>query len=581
MAYQALYRVWRSQRFADVVGQQAVTKTLQNAIAQSKISHAYLFSGPRGTGKTSAAKIFAKAVNCPHQHNGEPCNECDICKEITAGSCNDVLEIDAASNNGVEEIRDIREKVKYAPTQATYKVYIIDEVHMLSTGAFNALLKTLEEPPRNVIFILATTEPHKIPATIISRTQRFDFKRITTVDIVSHMAMILEKMEIPYEEQALYVVARAAEGGMRDALSILDQAISFSDEKLTVADAMQVTGSLTYEMMDQYLSACNQGETEQALEVLENLLREGKEASRFLEDLLLYCRDLLMYQQAPKLLEEKAGQLTDTFKQLGETIAPETLYRFIQILSETKQELRFSNHPAIYLEVATVKLATNTNSSGTKNPSSAEETGTEKVDHSAIEQLQAEVKRLSQELTELKKQGAQSNHTDSAPRQSAEKPTRKQQVTYRVPKERVYQVLQAATKQDLLKVKDVWSDLLNMLTVTQRAMLKASDVVAASDQGMVIIFDYEILCQRASDDQDLQQAVRDALGKLIQYEPEMVCIPTDSWGDLRKAFLSQSHHEMPANAGEAEAPKPQAEEKDRAVDEALELFGSAVEIVND
>lgn len=203
MGYQALYRVWRPQRFADLVGQQMVTKTLRNALSTGQTTHAYLFTGPRGTGKTSAAKIFAKALNCHHQKDGEPCNKCETCQAITAGRLNDVIEIDAASNNGVEEIRDIRDKAKYAPTQADYKVYIIDEVHMLSTGAFNALLKTLEEPPKNVVFILATTEPHKIPATIISRTQRFDFKRIEVTAILERMEYILDEKEISYQPEAL------------------------------------------------------------------------------------------------------------------------------------------------------------------------------------------------------------------------------------------------------------------------------------------------------------------------------------------------------------------------------------------
>ena len=219
MAYQALYRVWRSQTFDDVIGQQHITKTLQNAVAQNKISHAYLFSGPRGTGKTSCARIFAKAINCEQGTTGEPCNQCQTCLNIMEGSAADVLEIDAASNNGVEEIRDLRDKVKYVPTSMRYKVYIIDEVHMLSTGAFNALLKTLEEPPAHVIFILATTEPHKIPLTIHSRCQRYDFKQITIEDIVGRLETVLNGSNIDYENSALPIIARAANGGMRDALS--------------------------------------------------------------------------------------------------------------------------------------------------------------------------------------------------------------------------------------------------------------------------------------------------------------------------------------------------------------------------
>lgn len=403
MAYQALYRVWRSQRFDDVVGQKAITQTLKNAIIQKKTSHAYLFTGPRGTGKTSAAKIFAKAINCKHSVDGEPCNQCETCVAITEGRLNDVIEIDAASNNGVEEIRDIRDKAKYAPTQAEYKVYIIDEVHMLSTGAFNALLKTLEEPPQNVIFILATTEPHKIPLTIISRTQRFDFKRISTQDIAEHMAYILQQINLPYEEQALYVIARAAEGGMRDALSILDQTISFADGKVTLADAMQVTGSLTYEMMDHFISSCTAGDVEQALETLESIFASGKEARRFLEDLLLYCRDLLMFQQAPKLLAEKVGTLTDAFKTLATTTEAEKIYQMIQILSETQNEIRFTNNANIYLEVATVKLAKTIQPIG--GLPIAKETS-ERVAVSDSEDyltLKKQVEHLQQELTQLKK----------------------------------------------------------------------------------------------------------------------------------------------------------------------------------
>ncbi|EJR9796226.1 DNA polymerase III subunit gamma/tau [Enterococcus faecalis] len=586
MAYQALYRVWRSQRFDDVVGQKAITQTLKNAIVQKKTSHAYLFTGPRGTGKTSAAKIFAKAINCKHSQDGEPCNVCETCVAITEGRLNDVIEIDAASNNGVEEIRDIRDKAKYAPTQAEYKVYIIDEVHMLSTGAFNALLKTLEEPPQNVIFILATTEPHKIPLTIISRTQRFDFKRISTQDIVDHMAHIMQEMALDYEEQALYVIGRAAEGGMRDALSILDQTISFSDEKVTLEDAMQVTGSLTYEMMDHYIQCCVAGDVERALEGLESILGEGKEARRFLEDLLLYCRDLLMYQQAPKLLAEKAGTLTEAFKELATQTPAEKIYQLIQILSDTQNEIRFTNNANIYLEVATVKLAKTVQPNKHNTPETANQDGSTEG-NPELADLQNQIGQLKKELAELKKHGVAAKEAD-APRQQARPQAPKS--SFRVPTERVYQVLNEATRTHLMNVKNVWEDLLQTLSVTQRAMLKASEPVAASPKGIVVAFDYEIVCARATDDEEMQLAFNNNLSRLMDYTPEMVCITRESWPKLRQSFINQNqgslNHSEPENEMARLADEPpvtnEHSQKNPVVDEAIAMFGEElVEVLDD
>ncbi|MEF3842514.1 DNA polymerase III subunit gamma/tau [Enterococcus faecalis] len=586
MAYQALYRVWRSQRFDDVVGQKAITQTLKNAIVQKKTSHAYLFTGPRGTGKTSAAKIFAKAINCKHSQDGEPCNVCETCVAITEGRLNDVIEIDAASNNGVEEIRDIRDKAKYAPTQAEYKVYIIDEVHMLSTGAFNALLKTLEEPPQNVIFILATTEPHKIPLTIISRTQRFDFKRISTQDIVDHMAHIMQEMALDYEEQALYVIGRAAEGGMRDALSILDQTISFSDEKVTLEDAMQVTGSLTYEMMDHYIQCCVAGDVERALEGLESILGEGKEARRFLEDLLLYCRDLLMYQQAPKLLAEKAGTLTEAFKELATQTPAEKIYQLIQILSDTQNEIRFTNNANIYLEVATVKLAKTVQPNKHNTPETANQDGSTEG-NPELADLQNQIGQLKKELAELKKHGVAAKEAD-APRQQARPQAPKS--SFRVPTERVYQVLNEATRTHLMNVKNVWEDLLQTLSVTQRAMLKASEPVAASPKGIVVAFDYEIVCARATDDEEMQLAFNNNLSRLMDYTPEMVCITRESWPKLRQSFINQNqgslNHSEPENEMDRLADEPpvtnEHSQENPVVDEAIAMFGEElVEVLDD
>lgn len=563
VAYQALYREWRSQTFDDMVGQKMITQTLKNAIVQEKVSHAYLFTGPRGTGKTSAAKVFAKAINCKHSVNGEPCNQCEDCIGITEGRVNDVIEIDAASNNGVEEIREIRDKVKYAPTQVTYKVYIIDEVHMLSTGAFNALLKTLEEPPKHVVFILATTEPHKIPATIISRTQRFDFKRIGIEDIEEHLVRILESKNYSYEEAALKIISRSAEGGMRDALSILDQAISFSGDKLTVIDALEVTGSLTNEIMDTYLEHCISNETEKALSVLNQLLTEGKESNRIVENLLLYCRDLLVYQKAPAVLEAQVGLITDSFKKLSELIKTEELYRLINELNETQKEIRYSHQPTVYLEVLTIKLST------TKKTVQSQE----KIELPEIQNLLEKMMELEKELHQLKTNGVvqNSNNQSVSNSQSTKKPKAS---TYRIPTEQVYQVLQKATKPQLVSVKGAWDELLQFLSVTQRAMIKASEPVAASDESLIIAFDYEILCQKASQDEELLFAIKKGLERLIRYSPNLISVPRDQWSELRQSFISQMDE---SESGEVK----KVEEKDPVIEEAKELFGSLVNIIED
>lgn len=590
MSYQALYRVWRSQTFETIVGQQAVTQTLKNAIEQHKTSHAYLFSGPRGTGKTSAAKIFAKAINCEHSQNGEPCNECASCLAITEGSCNDILEIDAASNNGVDEIRDIRDKVKYAPTQVKYKVYIIDEVHMLSTGAFNALLKTLEEPPENVIFILATTEPYKIPATIISRTQRFDFKRINVKDIVEHMKDILIQIEVEFEEEALYLIARSAEGGMRDALSILDQAISFSNGKVTIQAAAEVTGSLTDDILANYLELCFNQETEKAIEKMEEILDSGKDAGRFLENILLYCRDLLIAQQAPELLKQQKGVVSEELLQLAQNISTDRLYQAIQLLNETQKELRFSNHTTIYLEVLTVKLCTqldvNQSNLSSNKATVVESSG---VNENDFLELQQQFTLLKKELEELKESGVvatSSNSTNAVSYNSMNKKSTNKN-NYRIPTEQVYQVLQEATKTDLSTIKNIWVDLLQMLPVTHRAMLKSTELVAASAKGVVITFDYEIVCQRASSDSELQKNVDKALMRLIQKQLQFVYIPKDSWVTIRQNFIKNvNSQEMDLKTDKSNdfvVHESEAESLDdnSVVTEALKIFGSEVVEVTD
>lgn len=572
MSYQALYRVWRPQRFDDVVGQETMTQTLKNAIITKQTSHAYLFTGPRGTGKTSAAKIFAKAINCHYQKDGEPCNECETCRAITAGALNDVIEIDAASNNGVEEIRDIRDKAKYAPTQADYKIYIIDEVHMLSTGAFNALLKTLEEPPTNVVFILATTEVHKVPATIISRTQRFNFKRITAADLFKRMAYILEQKEMTYDPAALKVIAKAAEGGMRDALSILDQVLSFSDNHVTLENALDVTGSLTEALLADYVQTIHDHAPKEALQLLQQILAEGKDAQRFVEDLIEYVRDLLMYQQAPELVMANEMDLLDEhFKQLSGALSAEQLYTVIDILNETQQQLRFTNHPEIYLEVATVRLTQQPVA-----PTAVSANTSAPADNEQVTQLSQQVAQLQAALQKLATAGP------SAPGQPA-KPKPAKKISKKVNRKLIYPVLADATRTNLENLKEVWPDLLNMLDVTKRAIMRVSEPVAASQSGVVVAFNYEILFERANNDQDLLTVLENGLNRLTGNPFKVVLVPQDNWPEIRKEYLQNhavsghNNEDQPTTTTE-KAPAPEVNE---VVQQAQALFGDAVVVQKD
>ncbi|MDE3283201.1 DNA polymerase III subunit gamma/tau [Lacticaseibacillus casei] len=555
MSYQALYRVWRPQQFKDVIGQDAITKTLKNALITGQTSHAYLFTGPRGTGKTSVAKILAKALNCLNLKDGEPDNTCEICQAINDGSLTDVIEIDAASNNGVDEIRDIRDKAKYAPTRARVKVYIIDEVHMLSSGAFNALLKTLEEPPAHVVFILATTEPHKIPATIISRTQRFDFRRITPEDIVKRMRFILDDKKITYDDAALKVIAKAAEGGMRDALSILDQVLSFGDNHVTTEDALDVTGGVTTAVLGKYLAAVLAKDHAQALKMIEDLLAAGKDAGRLIEDLIEYLRDLLVNQQAPSLLGDlEKSLLDDQFKILSENFKPAQIYHMIDVLNNTQQQLRMTNHPEIYLEVATVRLSET--AAPAAAPVAAEQADTQKLD-----QLSAKVKQLSDQLKRVEANGG------TVPPPTRTRKHVKAKASH-VNRKAIYPILGAATKQDLTNLKDVWPDLLGMLSITKRAMMKVSEPVAASPDGVIVSFDYDILVERAMNDAALMTELENGLQKLTGKQPKIVLVQSDVWPTIRKDYIQEL--KAPATKGKSADTKPKTPP---VVNKMTELFG--------
>ncbi|PAD19898.1 DNA polymerase III subunit gamma/tau [Terribacillus saccharophilus] len=550
MSYQALYRVWRPRTFADVVGQEPIIRTLKNAIMQDKFSHAYLFSGPRGTGKTSAAKIFAKTINCEHAPVEEACNECAACKGIQDGSISDVIEIDAASNNGVEQIRDIRDKVKYAPSAVKYKVYIIDEVHMLSIGAFNALLKTLEEPPKHVVFILATTEPHKIPLTIISRCQRFDFKRINQQAMVNRMQEILEKEQITVSDDAVESVALAAEGGMRDALSLLDQAISYSEDVVELEDVLAVTGAVSQDRLTEVIRACARQDVQAALEQVDLLIQDGKDPGRFVFDLIYYLRDLLMFQSAPgmeNILERVL--VDDSFKQLAEEVDASWIQAAIVELNRCQQEIKWANSPKVFVEIAILHIAD-------------QSAPTASVEAEAVQQLTRKISQLEQELKQLKLQP----QSAATPAEQPKRPVRTgSKNSYRVPFERIRQVLSEATKDELKLVAEHWASFMDALkrqSAPAHATILNSKPRAASQNALIIGFKYEIHCSLALEHKD---TIESLLAERIGHQVTVIPVPEANWTELREDFLK--------NQKQQDSSEDEKQEEDPIIAEARKLVG--------
>ncbi|ADZ64839.1 DNA polymerase III subunit gamma/tau [Lactococcus lactis subsp. lactis] len=552
MAYQALYRKYRSQRFDEMVGQEVVATTLKNAIVNHQISHAYLFSGPRGTGKTSAAKIFAKAINCPNQVDGEPCNNCFICDSITKGSLDDVIELDAASNNGVDEIREIRDKSTYAASQATYKVYIIDEVHMLSTGAFNALLKTLEEPTENVVFVLATTELQKIPATIISRVQRFAFKSITTGDIRTYLAKIMADEGLEFDGKALDVIAKAAEGGMRDALSLLDQALSFSSGKLEENDALLVTGSIAADALVTYVAALFEHDEAKALMELDKIFSEGKNMLRFTEDLLAYLRDLLLDKNS----QYDRGQI----------------FSWIDIAIESLKTIKETTQTKIAADVMTMRLA----EIGQNNLLTASQ-------GEIPNQLTAEIATLKTEINQLKAQisaGQIQVNSDSQNNLLTEKvkgsskpiASKKRQIN----KDLIYKALAEATNEARKAALSAWPELVGSVTKpADRALLNNTAPVAASENFLVVTFPHENLAKRVSENEELQLFCGNLLSSIVGFAPEIISLAEQDWQEVRAEYVSNLKSE---NVQEDEEDE---KEPDETVNLAKELFGEKVVEIND
>ena len=526
--YQALYRKYRSQTFGQLVGQQVVARTLRQAVEQDKISHAYLFSGPRGTGKTSVAKIFAKAMNCPNQVNGEPCNNCYICESITNGSLEDVIEIDAASNNGVDEIRDIRDKSTYAPSLAKHKVYIIDEVHMLSTGAFNALLKTLEEPTENVVFILATTELHKIPATILSRVQRFEFKSIKLPDIVHHLESILATEGIAYEADAVQIIARRAEGGMRDALSILDQALSLTaGSELTTAIAEEITGSISLAALDHYVAAILAHDATAALDQLVIIFDNGKNMARFVTDLLQYLRDLLIVQTG--------GENTHASDLFAANLEADQarLFALIDQATTSLADIKNSLQPRIYTEMMTIKLAESTgqvsNSAAVEVPSN----------------VLAQLEDLKKEVAQLKQQLAQSGSGLPASKPTVTRPT-KSSKGYRADRNKVNAILQEAVENpelartNLIRLQNAWGEIIESLAGADKALLIGSQPVAANENHAILAFESAFNAEQTMKRDNLNTMFGNILSNAAGFSPEILAVSMEEWTQIRAEFSAKA-----------------------------------------
>ena len=520
--YQALYRKYRSQNFSQLVGQEVVARTLKQAVEQDKISHAYLFSGPRGTGKTSVAKIFAKAMNCPNQVGGEPCNNCYICQAVTDGSLEDVIEMDAASNNGVDEIRDIRDKSTYAPSIAQYKVYIIDEVHMLSTGAFNALLKTLEEPTPNVVFILATTELHKIPATILSRVQRFEFKSIKTQDIRNHIFQILEKEGIDYETEAVEIIARRAEGGMRDALSILDQALSLTQEStLTTAVSEEITGTISLSALDHYVAALAQKDVPGALQNLDLIFENGKSMTRFVVDLLQYLRDILIVQAGGENTHH-----SDAFEK-NLALPQDVLFEMISLATRSLADIKASLQPKIYAEMMTIRLA-EIDSQPELSGEVAEE----------LSSLREEVVRLKQALANV---GSNPKQTVSTP----SRPTNSKSI-YRVDRNKVQSILQEAVenpdlaRQNLIRLQNAWGEVIESLSGPDKALLAGSKPVAANEHHAILAFESNFNAGQTMKRDNLNTMFGNILSRAAGFSPEILAISQEEWLEVRADFSAKA-----------------------------------------
>ncbi|MEK3784862.1 MULTISPECIES: DNA polymerase III subunit gamma/tau [Paenibacillus] len=577
MEHIALYRAWRSQSFQDMVGQQHIIQTLQNAIRDGRTSHAYLFSGPRGTGKTSAAKILAKAVNCERGPSVEPCNECETCVRITAGAVMDVQEIDAASNRGVEEIRDLRDKVKYAPTEVRRKVYIIDEVHMLTTEAFNALLKTLEEPPTHVMFILATTEPHRLPATIISRCQRFDFRRVPFEEQSQHLARICEQENISADPDALQYIARLSDGGMRDAISLLDQIASFTDGTITYQQVLGMTGGIPAEQFGKLARALHAEDVATVLQMIDAFMQEGKSADKCMENLLYYFRDLLMVKMVPgadrmtqRLLEP------EHFREVADLFTSEQLFQIIDTLNHYQNGMKYASQPQTLFEVALLKLCSVPASPGQATTASAE--AADRGEVTALRKQLADLERKLEGALQAGLSAVKGQEQSSSGRGPSKPPAARVSSPAKLPSQLSEFVAQKGSS-EFSEATRKWSQILQRVKeekVTVHAWFMDGEPVSVYDDSVLVAFKNNIhrdTTEKAANRQVIERVLQEQLGRPMR----LVTMMLRDWSSAIEGSATKQEEEFrlePEDAGSGKSKEPW-------IDEAMELFGEDLIVIKD
>ncbi|MDD2575477.1 MAG: DNA polymerase III subunit gamma/tau [Acholeplasmataceae bacterium] len=575
MAYQALYRTYRPRNFDEVVGQDVIVKTLQNALLNNKIAHAYLFSGPRGTGKTSIAKILAKAVNCEKSPTDNPCGQCPTCLAIQEGSISDVVEIDAASNNGVNEIRELRDKVKYLPSLGKYKVYIIDEVHMLTSQAFNALLKTLEEPPAYVIFILATTEPNKVPLTILSRCQRFDFRGISRKDIIRKLDEIRTHENILITDEAISEISRLAEGGLRDAISLFDQAVAFSDGEITLDDVYKVSGSVSKDNLLHLLTYILEKKASEALKLLNEIIEDGKEIPKVVSDLVMLLRDILVEKNVVFDTERATLYLEDFSKKFSN----DRIYFYLDILNKTQNDIKWTNQKRAYLELAIIKM----------------------IDHEQLKQIDSteqismlmnKVNALELQITKLKSEPVRVVTTSAETKPLEEhvvKPVKTDELVYRkdITVDDVKEILMNGDVKKKTKLINNWENLLKIKEPhlqTVAGYLHEGNLVACSKDSFLLIYPDKTTCLMMLKDEYKKLAL-EVINSKDHIIDNYICLDEEAW-----LFLFNSFKEQWASGNKnPELPKLQLdiyetrEEKwqPETVKLALDFFGEDIVIIKE